>query len=71
MTGSVFFNRVAVFIAIFQKPKNNLYDILFLYVNRPRSFAKPLNKLFHILAYALILEIVNIVTAVQLYQPAV
>ena len=29
------FNKVAVFIAIFQKPKNNLYDTVFDYVNRP------------------------------------
>jgi len=34
VTGSVFFNRVAVFIAILQKPKNNLYDTVFGYFNR-------------------------------------
>ena len=28
------FNKVAVFIAIFQKPKNNLYDTVFRYFNR-------------------------------------
>ena len=34
---SDFFNRVLFLFAIYQKPKNNLYDILFLYANRLRA----------------------------------
>ena len=36
--------------------------------NRLWSFAKPVNKLFHILADALILEIMHIMSTVQLYE---
>ena len=34
-----FFNRVSLLFAILQKPKNNLYDTVFGYINRLRAIA--------------------------------
>ena len=47
------------------------YPFYQLWANRLWSFVKPLNKRLHILAYPLILKVVNIVSAVELYQFAV
>ena len=62
------FNRVCACCGMLHNSDYDLCGTENRCANRLWSFAKPVNKLFHILADALILEIMHIMSTVQLYE---